>query len=172
MTKTLYIILVTLFLTNACSQAQEGPADESIEATAQPEKINTSTAVSDLDQPKTVPSQGAEVAFKKQYPKAEGVSWAEDANGYHEANFTMDGENYRADYTTQGKWVETENSLKFGKLPKAVQQVVNEQFDKDDITEIEQVNSAEKGLFYDVEFKDKGKNKDIEIREDGVIIKQ
>jgi hypothetical protein len=35
---------------------------------------------------------------------------------------------------------------------------------------VERVDSAKKGVFYDVEFKQKGKNKDVEFREDGTII--
>jgi hypothetical protein len=35
------------------------------------------------------------------------------------------------------------------------------------ITEAEHVISATKGEFYDIEFKQKGKNKDVEYRRDG-----
>lgn len=166
------MVLVTFFLTTACSPSTDTQHLEAGDRDVQPERVNTSSEEQDGEAQGEVPAQGAEVAFKKQYPNAEKVSWDLDTNGYHEASFTMDGEKYRADYTAQGKWIETESSLKFGKLPKAVQDVITAQHDKDDITEIERVDHASKGVFYDVEFKQKGKNRDIEIREDGEIIKQ
>ena len=151
-----------LLMLAACSQ----PKKEQLELEAEPQ-LEVS------EQP--VAQDGKEVAkaaFKKQYPEAEDVEWGKDDNDYYEASFKLAGKKYRADYSQQGEWIETESSIKFGDLPEAVKKTIRERYNKDDITEIEKVEHASRGLFYDVEFKRGGKNKDVEIRENGEVIKE
>lgn len=109
-------------------------------------------------------------AFEQKYSDAKEVEWTKDTHGYHEASFESDGESYRADYEKDGTWVETESSIDYDDLPEAVKAVIKKDYDKDDIAEIEAVDNAKKGKFYDVEFKDKGKNKDVEITASGDVI--
>lgn len=112
-----------------------------------------------------------ESAFKAKYPKAKNVSWEKDSHGYFEAKFEIRNQKYRADFSADGSWVETEANIKFKDLPEAVQDAVEREYDKDDIVEIEQVDSATKGIFYDVEIDEKGKKKiDIEYDALGRII--
>ena len=106
-------------------------------------------------------------AFMAKYPDEKSPSWTIDAHGYHEAQFKKDGEKYRADFSEDGQWIETENTIKFKSLPEPVQSAIKKNYDKDDISEIEHVQSAAKGEFYDVEFKQKGKNLDVEYRANG-----
>lgn len=105
--------------------------------------------------------------FQAKYPGENDPDWHKDDHGYYEAHFKIDGIHYRADFNADGTWVETETSIKKKDLPKAIKKVIKERYDDEKITEIEKVESATKGLFYDVEFKRKGKNKDVEFREDG-----
>ncbi|UII19517.1 PepSY-like domain-containing protein [Fulvivirga ligni] len=109
-------------------------------------------------------------AFEKKYPSHKDVEWNVDDHGFYEADFKLDGEKYRADFEKSGVWVETENSIKYDDLPDVVKDVIKEGYDKDEITEIEHVQNAEKGEFFDVEFKRKGKNKDVMITPSGKII--
>lgn len=111
-----------------------------------------------------------ETAFAAKYPSAKKVKWNVDSHGYHEAEFELDDEDYRADFDEDGNWRETEQSMKYGDLPEAVKKTIKEQYDKDDIEEVEMVDSATKGIFYDVELKDDGKKWDVEISPDGKII--
>jgi hypothetical protein len=108
--------------------------------------------------------------FQAKYPGENDPDWHTDANGNYESNFKIDGIKYRADFAPDGSWIETESSIDFDDLPKAIREIIKDDFDKGDITEIEKVESASKGLFYDVEFKRKGKNKDVEFRASGEII--
>jgi hypothetical protein len=64
----------------------------------------------------------------------------------------------------------TENSIKVSELPQVIQDKINTTYALYEISEVEHVMSASKGEFYDVEFKQKGKNKDIEFRKDGTVI--
>jgi hypothetical protein len=108
--------------------------------------------------------------FQSKYPGENDLDWHKDDHGYYEANFKIDGVKYRADFNEDGTWVETETSINKDDLPDAIKKVIKEKYDDEDITEVEKVESASKGLFYDVEFKRDGKNKDVEFRTDGSII--
>lgn len=107
-------------------------------------------------------------AFHKQYPGADGeIEWELDSNSYWEVGFELDGKKHRADYTHEAKWVETEVPIEFKDLPDAVQTAIRDEFGEADIAEIEKVESAERGAFFDVELKRSGKNYDVEYLETG-----
>ena len=127
------LILLYLFFLSACapSNSNKGKFDEA---------INT---------------------FQAQYPTAQDADWEVDDKGNLEVQFKLDGEKYRADFESNGNWIETEKSVKWSELPFTVQDQIKAEYDKDDITEIEWVDHKTKGKFYDVEFKQKGKNMDI-----------
>ncbi len=108
--------------------------------------------------------------FQKMYPDEHDPDFKLDAHGYWEAHFKKDGEKYRADFYDNGKWRETENSIKKKNLPEVVKKIIKDKYDYDQITEVEHVLSAKYGEFYDVEFKRKGKNRDIMFKKDGTII--
>ncbi len=110
------------------------------------------------------------ISFQKKYPKENIPEFKTDAHGYWEAHFKEKGEKYRADFNADGTWRETENSIKVSELPKVIQEKLNTTYALYTITEVEHVMSAKYGEFYDVEFKQKGKNHDIMFKKDGTII--
>lgn len=156
MYKFFNLLLVSLTFTMACSVPNNDSGDAS-EETA----VEATTAAE---------GNPAEEAFQQQYPEATEVEWNEDSNGYLEANFELNGEKYRADYTREGEWVETESSIDADELPQVIQDRLKNEFDADEITEVERVEHPQKGIFYDVEFKRKGSNKDVEFNEQGEVI--
>ncbi|MDC0289580.1 hypothetical protein OAK86_03585, partial [Akkermansiaceae bacterium] len=48
-----------------------------------------------------------EKTFKEKYPDIEAPRWKAESNGLWEAHFEINGIKYRADFTTEGNWVET-----------------------------------------------------------------
>jgi hypothetical protein len=177
MLKYSYLLLAGLLMLGACSQSsdQEAYSDELLGAEEQLERVNTAAAVEKSGEKELIPQEEMitltpKEAFAKQYPGALKVKWKEDEHGNQEASFEMDGEKYRADYSPEGEWIETESSLKYEVLPMAVQKVIEERYNKEEITEIERVQHPSKGVFYDIEFKREGKNQDVEIKENGEII--
>lgn len=114
--------------------------------------------------------QAVRLSFQKKYPGEDDPDWKLDDHGYWESHFKQDGEKYRADFNADGTWVETENDIKKKNLPEAIKKVIKEKYPDEEITEVEHVLNAEKGEFYDVEFKRKGKNMDVMFRKDGSII--
>lgn len=108
--------------------------------------------------------------FQTKYPGENDPDWHQDDHGYYEAHFKKKGIKYRADFNADGTWVETETNIEKKDLPEAIRRVINDKYSSEEISEIEKVDSATKGIFYDVEFKQKGKNKDVEFKADGSII--
>ncbi len=108
--------------------------------------------------------------FQKKYPGENDPDWEIDANGNYEAQFKKKGEKYRADFNPEGTWIETENSIKKKNLPEVIKDIIKTDYPDYEITEVERVDHATKGIFYDVEFKQKGKNKDVMFTEEGTII--
>lgn len=108
--------------------------------------------------------------FKSKYPGENDPDWKKDSNGNFESNFKMDGVSYRADFKPDGNWIETETSIDKNELPDVIQSKIASDYSDYSITEIEKVEHHSKGTFYDVEFKQKGKNKDVEFDISGNVI--
>ncbi len=108
--------------------------------------------------------------FKNLYPGENDPDWHLDAHGNYESNFKIEGIKYRADFAPSGEWIETESSIDVKELPKVIQDRIKQEYDDYEITEVERVEHATKGLFFDVEFKQKGKNKDVEFSPSGEIL--
>jgi len=111
--------------------------------------------------------QSVMATFMAKYPGESDPDWHIDDHGLWEANFKMEGEKYRADFKPNGLWVETENSINTSHLPQAVKEAIKRDYKDEKIIEVERVIHHSKGLFYDVEFRKKGKNKDVEFYKDG-----
>ena len=139
--KLLYVIIVSFLTSMGCNSSKEGNIPDAVKE-----------------------------AFTAKYPKEKNPDWEIDANGNFEAGFKKDGEKYRADFSPDGSWIETERSIKKKDLPRIIQDKIESDFDDEDLVEVEEVEHHEKGLFYDVEFKQKGKNKDVEFKANGQII--
>ena len=114
--------------------------------------------------------QAVKETFKAKYPGENDPDWHIDDHGNFESNFKIDGISYRADFSPNGSWIETETSIDKKDLPKVIQDKIEANYSEYDITEIEKVEHHSKGMFYDVEFKQKGKNKDVEFNASGDII--
>ncbi len=108
-----------------------------------------------------------ERAFEQKYGEDAKPKWEVDSNGFWEAQFKTEKGAARADYTVEGKWVETEMSIDFDELPDAVQEAVRNEFGDREVAELEEVESAAKGKFFDIEFKESGPNEDVEYKPTG-----
>ena len=111
-------------------------------------------------------------AFQIKYASETAIKWEVDSHGNFEAHFKQDGIKYRADFSPAGNWIETETSIKKKELPKVIKEKLKKDFDYSNISEVEKVEHHSKGLFYDVEFKQKGKNIDVEFDAAGNILNQ
>ncbi|MEN8846891.1 MAG: DUF4956 domain-containing protein [Akkermansiaceae bacterium] len=111
-----------------------------------------------------------EKTFKEKYPDIEAPRWKAESNGLWEAHFEINGIKYRADFTTEGNWVETEHNLTFSQLPPEVRSAINLKFDPNDIRDIEGVDSPTHGIFYDVEFQQGSEDVDVMFDANGKVL--
>ncbi len=116
------------------------------------------------------PPAKAVETFRAKYPNAQEITWNIDRNGWHEADFTLNGQKFRADFEASGAWVETETKAKWGDLPDAVKKAFQGNDKKKDIVEIELVDSKSEGKFYDIEYRTSGHKQDIRITADGQVL--
>lgn len=123
----------------------------------------------DLTEEESIIPQEVKDAFEAKYGN-EKVDWNRDDNGFFEGRFKKDGVKYRADFSPIGEWVETENSVKYDDLPVVLQQFITTNYDKSNVAELEHVDHHDKGEFYDLEFKQEGKNHDVEITPEGEVL--
>lgn len=114
--------------------------------------------------------EAVQKAFSIKYPNEKSPKWGIDRNGNYEAQFKKKGEKYKADFTPEGQWIETENRIKKKNLPDAIKAVLERDYKEVKIVEVEHVMHYSKGEFYDVEIKKDGKKMDIEFNTSGVII--
>lgn len=108
--------------------------------------------------------------FKSMYPKENDPDWHKDKNGNFESNFKKDGKHYKADFSPDGKWLETERRILKKDLPNVIREKIDKDFKDYKLVEIEEVDHNSKGRFYDVELKKDGKKKDVEFNAQGNII--
>lgn len=109
-------------------------------------------------------------AFKSKYPGENDPDWTKDKNENYEASFKKDGDHFRADFDSEGNWIETEQSIKKKKLPIVIEAKLAVSYDDYEIVEIEKVDHHSKGAFYDVELKKDGEKIDVEFKANGTVI--
>ncbi|MBM1104766.1 PepSY-like domain-containing protein [Aurantibacter crassamenti] len=114
--------------------------------------------------------KGVKVAFEEKYAGEKHSKWEVDRNGNYESHFKKDGKEYRADFSPEGEWIETERSIKKKDLPKIVREILKADYDDYKIVELEETQHHSKGLFYDVELKKDGKKQDVEFNKEGEIL--
>lgn len=109
-------------------------------------------------------------SFAKHYPDTKVDKWELDDHGYWEAKFEINDLMFRADFLKDGAWHETERNVELLEVPHAIRKLIAENFPDRELNEIEWVDSAGKGLFYDLEFKQEGPNMDVVCAPDGTIL--
>lgn len=68
------------------------------------------------------PPKAVTAAFQQKFPNIKDVDWSREKNGEWEASFDgPNGKDISANFTADGKWVETETEIPFNQLPAAVQ---------------------------------------------------
>lgn len=134
------------------------------------EKSKENDQTKSQEQKKEIAPEAVKQSFKAKYPGEIDPDWGKDANGNYESHFKMDGTKYRADFSPNGSWIETETNIDKKDLPDAIQAKIKSDYSDYEITEIEKVEHFSKGTFYDVEFKREGKNKDVEFDASGNVI--
>ncbi len=69
---------------------------------------------------KHTPPQAVVAAFNQKFPGMKDVDWGMEKNGEWEAEMDQNGVEMSANFSADGKWVETETEIKKTELPTAV----------------------------------------------------
>ncbi|MDB4653196.1 DUF4956 domain-containing protein [Akkermansiaceae bacterium] len=109
-------------------------------------------------------------AFRQKYPDVPEPIWELDTNGSYEANYRVDGIKYRADFTKEGIWTETENNIDFNELPPEVRTAYLLKYSSEDFRDAEAVDSAVQGKFYEIELVSGTSKIDVMFDEKGKIL--
>ena len=68
------------------------------------------------------PPEAVLTAFNQKFPGVKDVDWSMEKNGEWEAEFDgTDGKDMSANFSADGKWLETETEISFSELPQPVQ---------------------------------------------------
>ncbi|MBK7183171.1 MAG: PepSY-like domain-containing protein [Bacteroidetes bacterium] len=87
-----------------------------------------------------------------------------------EAEFKMNKNEYSAKFDKEGKWLETETSIKPSDISKAAKDYLNTNFSGFEVTEAEKVETADKGIMYELDIKKAEAKYEISISETGTLI--
>ncbi len=108
-------------------------------------------------------------AFKAKFAGVKKAKWEMDYENY-EADFKYNKNEMSAKFDKTGKWLETEYMVLPSSLPQAVKDYMNSNFAGYEIKEAEKVETADKGILYELDIK-KGEAKyEISISETGKLI--
>lgn len=96
------------------------------------------------------PPDAVTAAFKQMFPTVTDVKWGKEDGTEWEGEFTLNGNEMSANFSEDGKWIETETEIEISALPTAVVDGINATYPGAKITEANVVKNANGG-FYEVD---------------------
>jgi len=110
-------------------------------------------------------------AFTQKFPDAKSIKWDKENETEWEAEFKLNGEEYSANYSTDGVWKETEHEIEKSAIPANVKQTLDTEFAGYKIEEAE-ISETAKGKVYEFAL-EKGKTEmEVAISPDGQVVKK
>ena len=102
------------------------------------------------------PPAAVVAAFNQQFPGMKDVDWDREKNGEWEAEFEQGDTEMSANFSADGKWLETETEIAAGELPQAVRDYVKSNFGNKKIKEAAKIRKADGTTVYEAEVKGQG----------------
>ncbi len=118
----------------------------------------------------TKTTAAAEKALKQKFPNAKEVKWDKEKKNEYEASFVVDGKKGSANFSGTGEWLETEMAIPQSAAPKAVIDGFNKAHAGAAITEVYQITSKEGKHYFEIEYSQKGKTKEVKLSADGKMM--
>ncbi|BFN38061.1 PepSY-like domain-containing protein [Fidelibacter multiformis] len=120
---------------------------------------------------KTTAPENVVKAFSQKFPDAQSVKWNKENESEWEAEFKMDSEEYSANFSTDGVWMETEYEIEQSAIPANVKQTLDSEFADFEIEGAEISETSEDTVY---EFAlEKGEQKmEVAIAPDGIVKKK
>lgn len=121
-------------------------------------------------QKKDVPAK-IKTAFEQKFPTAQKVKWDKENETEWEAEFKMNGLEYSANFSSDGKWMETEYEIEKSEIPQVVKQTLDNEFAGYDIEEAE-ISETTDGKVYEFALEKGETELEVAISPDGKVVKK
>ncbi len=110
-------------------------------------------------------------AFAKKFPSVKKVDWEKESNSEWEAEFKMNRIEYSANFTTDGKWLETEHEISKNEIPQKIKVALDTEFKSYKIEEAE-ISETAAGSVYEFELEKGEKTLEVVFNLDGNKLKE
>lgn len=127
-------------------------------------------SLSACGQQKNVPAK-VKTAFEQKFPNAQKVKWDKENETEWEAEFKMSGKEYSANFSADGKWMETEYEIEESEIPLAVQKTLDNEFADYEIEEVE-ISETTDGKVYEFAIEKDETKLEVAISPDGKVVKK
>jgi len=116
-------------------------------------------------------TEKVKTAFEQKFPNAQKIKWSKENETEWEAEFRFKGEEYSANFTSDGVWKETEHEIETSAIPVNVKQTLDAEFAGYKIEEAEISETAE-GSVYEFAIEKKEQKMEVAISPDGMVKKK
>jgi uncharacterized membrane protein YkoI len=113
--------------------------------------------------------ESVKTAFKQKFPTAQKVTWELDYENY-EAEFKVNKKEMSAKFDKDGNWIETETPIKPSAINPEVKEFLSKNFAGFVVKEAEKVETAAKGVVYELEVKNGEIEYELVVSEKGQLI--
>ncbi len=111
-------------------------------------------------------------AFASKFPGATKVKWGKEGAHEFEAEFEMAGMKNSANYSEDGKWLETETGIKYESLPEKVRMAFEKSHKSSEVKETSSIETSKGRSFYEIEIKQGIKTVELFYSADGASVKE
>ena len=115
--------------------------------------------------------KAVEMAFNIKFPKATKVKWGKESPNEYEADFTENGIKYSANFSAEGKWLETESPVFFENIPAKIQTEFNNSHKGAKIKAVAKIETSNGEIQYEIEIKKGLKTIEFFYNTEGKLIK-
>lgn len=116
-------------------------------------------------------TEKVKTAFEQKFPNAQKVKWSKENETEWEAEFRFKGEEYSANFTSDGVWKETEHEIETSAIPVNVKQTLETEFAGYKIEEAEISETAE-GSVYEFALEKDEQDMEVAISPEGMVKKK
>jgi len=123
-----------------------------------------------MPQTENVP-QVVKIAFAKKFPTAKKIDWKKESSSEWEAEFKMDKTEYSANFSAEGKWLETEHEVSIKEIPKKIKAILDSKFIGYKIEESE-ISEIALDTVYEFEIEKGEESLEVAIDSNGKVVKK